>query len=76
MPNTAYEIKTDVIYAFVADANTNTYPSAAVNKGSMPKKVPIVIPNVAPIENSGVTSPPWNPIEIQKVVANNFKIKS
>ena len=37
---------------------------------------PRIIPREAPMENKGVTSPPWKPIASVKIVKSNFKIQS
>src|SRR5215207_7386478 len=44
-----------------APANTATKPTAAITSVGTPSRCPIVTPRVAPITNSGVTSPPWKP---------------
>ncbi len=46
---------------FVAPANSATNPIAASNGPGTPRSCPSAAPRVAPITNSGVTSPPWTP---------------
>ena len=60
----------------VAAENTRQYPRAAVTKIGKPKYVPRITPHVAPIANSGVTSPPLKPIPVQIAVKIIFNIKS
>ena len=61
------------ISVFVALPKTAAYPSAAHNIGGNPSRPPRITPRDVPIENSGVTSPPWNPIASVKIVNNNKK---
>ena len=64
------------MYVLVAAENTKQYPNAAVTKIGKPSQVPKITPQVAPIANNGVTSPPLKPIPVQIAVNIIFNIKS
>ena len=64
------------MYVLVAAENTKQYPKAAVTKIGRPNQVPKITPQVAPIANNGVTSPPLKPIPVQTAVNTIFSIKS
>ena len=64
------------MYVLVAAENTKQYPNAAVTKIGKPNQVPKITPQVAPIANNGVTSPPLKPIPVQMAVNIIFSIKS
>ena len=69
-------IKVQAIGVFVAPANTPTKPIAAsipTGKGITPDSAD---PNVAPIKNRGVTSPPLKPQPSVKEVKSIFSAKS
>ena len=76
MPNISIPKIMDAITQCVAPANTATKPIAANKaKGRGINKTKL-LPNVAPIKKSGVTSPPLNPTLKVKLVNNNLIIKS
>ncbi len=56
----------------VAPANTATKPIAANSGVGACNAHPSVDPSVAPITNSGVTSPPWNPDPSVTAVNSSF----
>ena len=60
----------------VALPKTAAYPSAAQVIAGSPKIPLKTTPSVAPMEKSGVTSPPWNPIASVTIVNTSFKIQS
>lgn len=60
----------------VAPANTATNPIPASNAIGNGKNHTNTLPNVAPIKNKGVTSPPLKPAPMVNVVNNNFSRKS
>lgn len=64
------------MYVLVVAENTKQYPRAAVTKIGRPNQVPKITPQVAPIANNGVTSPPLKPIPVQMAVNTIFSIKS
>lgn len=61
---------------FVAPANTATNPIPARKAVGIGIKSESVLPNVAPIKNKGVTSPPLKPAEIVSTVRPSFNRKS
>ena len=61
---------------FVAEAKTPVYPKATHNSIGKWKIGASINPRVAPIENKGVTSPPWNPIARVTTVKISFKNQS
>lgn len=75
-PNTSIPINIGAISVFVALPNTAAYPSAAHTVTGKLKIAPRTIPRDEPIENNGVTSPPWNPIERVITVNNILSAKS
>ena len=58
MPNTSAPMSTGASMVLVALPNTAAYPSAAVSCTGKPTIPDSSTPSVAPMENSGVTSPP------------------
>lgn len=52
------------------------YPKPATINTGRPNHIPNTTPQLAPIANNGVTSPPLKPIAVQIAVNINFKIKS
>ena len=76
MPKTSNPIRIGAIKVFVALPKTAAYPRAAQITGGIPRSEPRIIPREAPMENKGVTSPPWKPIANVKIVKSNFKIQS
>ena len=64
------------MYVLVAAENTKQYPKAAVTRIGSPNQTPRITPQVAPIANNGVTSPPLKPIPVQIAVNIIFNIKS
>lgn len=61
---------------FVALPNTAAYPIAAIASTGKPNTAPSTNPRLAPIENKGVTSPPWKPIDNVNIVSASFTIQS
>ena len=59
----------------LAPAKIAIKPIPANNAVGIGKNALSVLPNVAPIKNKGVTSPPLNPALIVKVVKSSFIIK-
>ncbi len=76
MPNTSTPIRNGAISVLVALPKTAAYPSAPHNTDEIPNKFPRQKPSDAPIENRGVTSPPWNPIDNVITVKSSFIIQS
>ena len=60
-PNISTPMIVQASGVFAAPANTATNPSAASRAGGTPSGPASAAPRVAPITNSGVTSPPTNP---------------
>lgn len=60
----------------VAPPNTAAYPSAAASGTGTPSIGAAAAPSVAPMENSGVTSPPWNPTARVTTVKSSLARKS
>ena len=75
-PKTSTPKSIGAIKVFVALPNTATYPIAPHTIGEIPNQLPSTTPSVAPIENKGVTSPPWKPIAKVTIVSSSFTIKS
>ena len=65
-----------MIHVFVAEENTKQYPNPAISKTGSPNHIPKITPQLAPIANKGVTSPPLKPTAVHNAVNNNFKMKS
>ena len=61
---------------FVAEPNTAAYPSAATSGTGRPMRPPSTTPRLAPMEKSGVTSPPWNPADSVSTVSANLSAQS
>lgn len=61
---------------FVAPPKTAAYPRAAASGRGTPTIAATAVPRVAPMVNSGVTSPPWNPTESVMMVNSIFRIQS
>ena len=71
-PKTSKAKNIGVIHVFVAEENTKQYPKpATINTGS-PSHIPNTTPQLAPIANNGVTSPPLKPIAVHIAVNINF----
>ena len=60
----------------VALPKTAAYPKAAASITGNPIKPAKITPKDAPMENNGVTSPPWNPKERVNTVSRIFNIQS
>src|SRR5450432_482122 len=60
-PNSSIPMIVQAIGVLVAPANTATNPIAANSGTGAPTARPNAAPDVAPMTNRGVTSPPWNP---------------
>src|SRR5215213_4507235 len=73
LPNSSTAITVQAIGVLVAPANTATKPIAANSGVGACSAQPSVAPSVAPITNSGVTSPPWNPDPSVTAVNSSFQ---
>src|SRR3954447_2283478 len=71
-PNSSTPITVHASGVFVAPANTATKPIPAIRGTGTPSGWASEAPRVAPITNSGVTSPPWNPEPSVTAVNTSF----
>src|SRR3954449_4061814 len=72
-PNSSTPIRVQASGVFVAPAKTAIKPSPANRSTGEPLIVANVLPNVAPIKNRGVTSPPLKPVLSVIAVKSSFQ---
>src|SRR5262245_3896279 len=75
-PKSSTAITVQAMGVFVAPAKTATKPIAANSGLGACSAQASVEPSVAPMTNSGVTSPPWNPDPSVTAVNSNFHAKA
>ena len=75
-PNSSTPMIVQASGVLVAPANTATKPMAAMSWTGTPSSCPWVAPSVAPITNSGVTSPPGKPDPRVTVVNSSLSAKA